>query len=248
MLIDDSPGGWWLTPHPYTPAVKRWPLRIILYLMLGAITTVAVAWGAGVSNDLLEAPMTHGHTLYASGWGWYIKRADAVASSWVSSWSSAMDYDFGVEPAASDVAPYWCRLECLDPTVEATWSAQARGWPLRALWCDFEALADAGPGETVGGGIRLAPAGFAAINTLHALPLRPIWPGFVIDTLFYAAIWFGVFFGFASAKRAIQRRRGRCPRCGYDLRGQLEEVRDQKSEVIGARAGCPECGWGRAAR
>jgi len=56
----------------------------------------------------------------------------------------------------------------------------------------------------------------------------------VIDTLFYAAIWFGMFFGFSSAKRFIRAKRGRCPRCGYDLRGNLD-------------AGCPECGWGRAA-
>jgi len=64
------------------------------------------------------------------------------------------------------------------------------------------------------------------------LPLLPLWPGFVIDTLFYAAIWFGVFFGFVSARRFIRVRRGRCRRCGYDLRGELEQ-------------GCPECGWQR---
>ena len=65
-----------------------------------------------------------------------------------------------------------------------------------------------------------------------ALPLIPIWPGFLIDTLFYAAIWLGLFFGLTSAKRFIRTRRGRCPRCGYDLQGNLS-------------AGCPECGWGR---
>jgi hypothetical protein len=70
--------------------------------------------------------------------------------------------------------------------------------------------------------------------TYGALPMRPLWPGFVLDTLFYAAIWFGLFFGFASAKRAIRRRRGRCPMCGYDLRG-----------APGLAAGCSECGWNR---
>jgi len=41
-----------------------------------------------------------------------------------------------------------------------------------------------------------------------------------------------MFFGFTSAKRFIRARRGRCPRCGYELRGNMN-------------AGCPECGWNR---
>jgi hypothetical protein len=75
------------------------------------------------------------------------------------------------------------------------------------------------------------------------MPVCPIWPGFLIDTLFYAAIWGGVFFGFASAKRAIRRRRGRCPMCGYDLRGQREAVSAEQSIRNSIR--CPECGWNR---
>ena len=80
--------------------------------------------------------------------------------------------------------------------------------------------------------------------TVSALiPFSPLLPGFVIDTLFYAAIWFGVFFGFASAKRAIRRKRGRCPMCGYDLRGALLTLRiagvigvDQHIRVNGVHA------------
>ena len=64
------------------------------------------------------------------------------------------------------------------------------------------------------------------------LPLRPIFPGYLIDTLFYSAIWLALFVGPGAARRTIRRRRGRCPMCGYDLRGDLE-------------SGCPECGWGR---
>ncbi len=66
--------------------------------------------------------------------------------------------------------------------------------------------------------------------------MRPIWPGFLIDTLFYGAIWFGLLFGFGATRtalRALRTRRGLCPMCGYDLRGNLD-------------AGCPECGWNRA--
>ena len=61
-----------------------------------------------------------------------------------------------------------------------------------------------------------------------------LWPGFVIDTLFYAAIWGGMWSGCVGGKRFIRSKRGRCPRCGYDLRG-----------APGVAAGCSEFGWGR---
>ena len=67
----------------------------------------------------------------------------------------------------------------------------------------------------------------------RTLPLALIWPGFLIDTLFYAALWLGLIVGFGATKRALRTRRGLCPKCKYDLRGDLD-------------AGCPECGWNRA--
>ena len=68
------------------------------------------------------------------------------------------------------------------------------------------------------------------------LPLAPIWPGFAINTLFYAALlWLG-FCGPFALRRQIRRKHGRCVKCGYDLRG-----------APGTDAGCPECGWNREA-
>ena len=67
-------------------------------------------------------------------------------------------------------------------------------------------------------------------GTQHRLaPLRPIWPGFAVNTLFYAAILWLVMLGPFALRRLIRRRRGLCPACGYDLR-HAEHV------------ACPECG------
>jgi len=66
------------------------------------------------------------------------------------------------------------------------------------------------------------------------LPLRPLWPGFIVNTLFYAIILWLLIPGPFVLRRVIRVKRGRCPQCGYDLRGQLPG------------AGCPECGWMRA--
>ena len=69
----------------------------------------------------------------------------------------------------------------------------------------------------------------------RALPRLPILPSFIINTLCYAAIWFGLFFGIGAIRRwrrTIRRRRARCVKCGYNLRGDFS-------------VGCPECGWQR---
>ncbi|MEZ6241931.1 MAG: hypothetical protein R3B57_02710 [Phycisphaerales bacterium] len=62
------------------------------------------------------------------------------------------------------------------------------------------------------------------------LPLRPIWPGFAIDAVFYAGVCWVMLAAPGVVVRWRRRRRGRCPACGYDLAG-LDA--------------CPECGGGR---
>ena len=64
------------------------------------------------------------------------------------------------------------------------------------------------------------------------LPLRPIWPGFAINTVFYAVVLW-LLFALGGTPFALRRRRrikrGLCPKCAYDLRG-IES------------SACPECG------
>lgn len=64
------------------------------------------------------------------------------------------------------------------------------------------------------------------------IPFRPIWPGFIINTAFYATILLLLIGGPGMVRRRLRRQKGRCPSCGYNLRGDLP-------------VGCPECGWGR---
>ena len=64
------------------------------------------------------------------------------------------------------------------------------------------------------------------------LAVGPIWTGFAINTIFYAVILWLPFTAF-KLRRYLRAKRGRCIKCGYDLR-----------ETSG---GCPECGWGREA-
>jgi hypothetical protein len=59
------------------------------------------------------------------------------------------------------------------------------------------------------------------------LPLRPLWPGFAVNTLFYAGVLWMLFCGPFALRRMIRRRRGRCAHCNYP---------------IGQSPVCTECG------
>ncbi len=58
------------------------------------------------------------------------------------------------------------------------------------------------------------------------LPLRPTWPGFAINTLFYAAILWLLPGSFA-LRRFLRVKRGLCPKCAYPM---------------GESSVCTECG------
>ncbi len=59
------------------------------------------------------------------------------------------------------------------------------------------------------------------------LPLGPIWPGFAVNTLFYAAVLWLLIPGPFALRRLIRRQRGLCPKCGYPM---------------GESSVCTECG------
>jgi hypothetical protein len=63
--------------------------------------------------------------------------------------------------------------------------------------------------------------------SLGMLPIRPLWPGFAVNTLFYAAILWLLVPGPFALRRFIRVKRGLCPKCAYPM---------------GEAAVCTECG------
>jgi hypothetical protein len=51
------------------------------------------------------------------------------------------------------------------------------------------------------------------------LPTGPLWPGFALDTAFYAAIAFTLWSAPGAIRRHRRRARGECPACNYNLSG-----------------------------
>ncbi|MEE8154336.1 MAG: hypothetical protein V3T53_05190 [Phycisphaerales bacterium] len=207
--------------------MKRRLTKLVVFLLLGAVVNVAVAWGAGVSNDLYTALTTRGQTVNDERLGWLEARNDGTASTRLTSWHIPL-IDDPTLPAAPEVMPYWSKMQ---PPYQ-DWRIMAHGWPLRTLWYDMNALWKKAPGSIAGGGFRMPVLWYHHRFSKPALPLRPIWPGFAINTIFYAVVLWLLTLAPLTARRLIRRKRGACIRCGYDLRGDFS-------------AGCPECGWQR---
>jgi hypothetical protein len=104
------------------------------------------------------------------------------------------------------------------------------GWPLGALWSGF----DIGP-ESLSGyqprcGIDLDGGSFGPDGGRpRILPLRPMYPGFALDSALYATLTCALWWVPKVIRRKRRRARGYCLECGYDL--------ERKGVVA-----CPECG------
>ncbi len=85
------------------------------------------------------------------------------------------------------------------------------------------------PEELLVGALRAPPSRRPRRAFEPLLPLRPIWPGFALNTLFYAVILWLLIAGRFALRRSLRVKRGQCFACGYDL-GHAEH------------AACPECG------
>jgi len=149
-------------------------------------------------------------------------------------------------PALEDVVPSWARRSSVPwLTGDASWPEReqeryvsGRGWPLIAVWCQYESARSERWLLHPRGAIELPWAqsnsewGIGAL--FMALPYRPVWAGLALDAAVYGAAWWMVLFGIAGARRWSRRKRGQCATCAYELRG------------LPAGTPCPECGTARA--
>ena len=230
--------------------MKRRLTKIVLLLLLGAIVNVAVAWGCAcggyhknrtaprpIEDDIRwwydrysQSPVSADDIRWLGRLGW----KGTQASECIVFELCLVDYTTrGVQRRGFLEVP---RNAGCDLYIDYMWlpfAIQTRvGWPTRALSDELWKEPNGNQLWQHSDGVRF-PNLFGLFPPVKnfTVPLRPIWPGFGINTVFYAAILWSLTLGPFTARRIIRRKRGLCINCGYDLRG-----------TSGDGGVCPECG------
>ncbi len=240
--------------------MKRRVLVTLLLLVAGAIVNVAVAWlllvyAPAVTQQSVGRfhPPTSG-----SQWGWDVLRQDSAANVRISAFArgtgsmlppspkeiqlfpSRTDWSLELDTMSSNAATAFASGVRGDPArpVIATQMFEACGWPMFALQAQWDGRnASVDHTKRWRGGISrtsvvpMSPStNGVLLNELHVLPCGPMWPGFAINTLFYAAILWMLFaapFALRRLRGGRRIKRGLCVKCAYP---------------VGASEVCTECG------
>ncbi len=214
--------------------MRRRLLTVAIFLLAGAVVNVGVAWGCaawmevggGGYDDAYIAPVDR---------YWGVEWSERWGFSRVMSWSSPAAGDSRLYASSRPRLPTWAGIQMPDasinPSIETWQISDAFGWPYLAMAARFSAELSGDPPQIVKSALDgiLLTAFDPVTEDGRGLPLRPIWPGFAFDTIFYAAFFWLVICGPLALRRELRVRRGLCPACGYDLRHGEHEA-------------CPECG------
>ena len=236
----------------YNDAVKRRLFKLVLFLLLGAVVNVAVAWGCALWHYVGEATRTPGVMLLEDGsTSWVVASyRSRMAHRMHSVWGpSALLSGQPSEATPSDLARGWTDILAPDaadggkPTGSRVFDG--RGWPMISMWSalELEFMVQQTPGlgpraspgkvTRVTSGIELAPySQFRSAAPQHqyrVLPLGIIWSGFALNMLVFAATGFCLVAVLRYSRLAWRIGAGHCPGCAYDLRNATHDQ-------------CPECG------
>jgi hypothetical protein len=200
--------------------IRRLVIMFMGSVVMGVVLTVGVAWGLSLWSPFQSFTGFSYHGPVESAFG------GRLAGKWPDeSWHESRIWGRGVRVDGWRDPVEWVRHM----------THTRAGLPAHCLegFQIWEAT-----GETLVGMVPaprwLGRDRFSAIGmswTSPAIPLLPIWRGFGLNVVMYGTAVFLLWAGPGAIRRSVRKRRGRCVRCGYDLRGLPD-----------AEAKCPECG------
>jgi hypothetical protein len=212
-------------------------------LILGTIVNVVVAWG--FVSPLFwkpwfgEGAQAESGFFHFEGWEWHYDTT--VYTGVRTTLVRPLRMRFMVKPEDCRppvfiVVPLWIADKKID-----VFQRIEVGWPCKSLQyaLGYRGDIDKVYGLVMRGAWQFQnhpePGSVLTKGQFAALPWMTAWPGFAINTVFYAAVLWMLFAVPGAVRRFVRRRRGRCTRCGYDLRGQPQPPESGHKT-------CPECG------
>jgi hypothetical protein len=227
-----------------TATIKRATGHLVVFALLGVVMSYVVAWGCLLDSRPFGKTSLEGLTMMSDANGRLLLAFGldcpfGVSARQVSS-SARSYFEFGGTKCYSyslDIFPGGSAGKDWPDWLTETWGMRPEAAAFDAVWyaAGFPMRCCAGIYTE---NLQPPQSRNHFVVSLWGAPTRfcygPTWPGLFLNTAFYGAIpwllWFTSGVLRLNTRRSIRRRRGLCVRCGYDLRS-------------GATGGaCPECG------
>ncbi len=218
--------------------MKRRLVNIGMFITLGALANVAVAWGCGLWWAPQAYATLEGHTWLDDTRVWRVGSSPGPGYVEVTSFVQTIPESIKTEFAAGlaratptraeSIVPRWSRLRKPDlenpETLDHRFQS-ACGWPWLSLSYGGVFKQHLRGGSTqrdINGGIVLYQPMFGAGDKpFRALPLLPLWVGCLANTTFYGAglwlLWFLKILRPLTLLRRLRIKRGLCPACAYPM-------------------------------
>jgi hypothetical protein len=216
-------------------SIRRIVIRACIFLLLGAVVNIAVAWGIAARTPLYESVTSYDRRIWPPlKWPDYLEKL-----GWPEPYETLARGGHGGAPGSMGATIVQTLGGENSPgSAHVALRVGQFGLPWRTLqWEHHGVLAPARASEIADAAAAAAGwrIGFDVSNKfgtsikgeVRRLPLTPLWPGFTINTLFYAAILWLLFAAPFALRRMRRIKRGLCPVCAYP---------------VGASPVCTECG------
>jgi len=206
--------------------MKRWTKRIALILILGIVAHVGLVWAAmfAFRHNGIRAVDSIDPTSASDEWPEFVPEEwDRPRGIWIDErfWSDRVNLSST------------CRDD-MDEIMQGTFKSKSRyaaitryGWPFRSLTrssaTEFDETGVAWSSNTSAGmisldsGLQIWPA---RVNSLgftwvRRVPIRPIWDGFIFNSLISIAVFAVLGLTFIYARLQHRRKWGKCLLCGH---------------------------------
>lgn len=216
---------------------RRW-IRVLVCMLIGLALNITVAWGLAVWCQATARFLQWSGTVLSSPLGKSFERLtpEAWPRPVPQGWSEKPMLETRTRGIGWRCSSYEGFIPVGDWRVPGSTIVSVllvdvlTGWPMPA-WRNTRVFSDAtGPVTLDDPGTLSTPPLDKWLGVGSFLPVIPLWPGALINTLVYAAAVWCVWTGVPWVRAKRRGRRGACLSCGYDLRGRA------------AGAPCPECG------